>query len=167
MRAYLSLGSNIGDRLANLQAAVNFLDLRAGKVLRISGVYETAPLYVLDQAPFYNAVAEVETALPPIELLKALKAIEAEIGRVPRRKHGPREIDIDILCAIDESGSSVRINEKSLTMPHPQMTERRFVLEPLRDMDPNLVPKSGLPKQKLLGQHVELLADVKLSIHRD
>ncbi len=167
MRAYLSLGSNVGDRLANLQAAVNFLDLRAGRVSKISRVYETAPLYVLDQAAFYNAVIEIETDLEPLALLTRIKEIEDEVGRIPRQRWGPREIDVDILCVIDDQNSQVRVNLKELTLPHPHMAERRFVIDPLKEMAEFLLPKTGLDKKKLMLQHVKVVEEAKLSIHRD
>jgi 2-amino-4-hydroxy-6-hydroxymethyldihydropteridine diphosphokinase len=166
MRAILGLGSNVGDRLASLQAAVNFLDLRAGKVIKISGVWETSPVYVIDQDPFYNAVIEIDTTLEPEALLEVCKAVEDEVGRIPRSKWGPREIDIDLLYLLDDDGASVRVNSASLQVPHPRMGERRFVIEPLREVDPLLIPRM-LDKQLLVRQNAQLVEDAKLSIHRD
>lgn len=166
MRAILGLGSNVGDRLANLQAAVNFIDLRAGKVLRISSVWETSPVYVIDQDPFYNAVIEIDTSLDPEALLEVCKKVEDEVGRIPRSKWGPREIDIDLLYLLEEDGSSVRVNSATLQVPHPRMGERRFVIEPLREVDPLLIPRL-LDKQLLVRQNACVVEGAKLSIHRD
>lgn len=166
MRAILGLGSNVGDRLVNLQAAVNFLDLRAGKVVKISSVWETAPLYVLDQDPFYNAVIEIETSLDPEGLLLICKAIEAEVGRTGTGRWGPREIDIDILTVLGDDGSAVRVNSATLQTPHPRIAERRFVIEPLREVDPTLVP-AAVNKESIVRQRAERVADAELFIHRD
>ena len=165
-RAYLGLGSNVGDRLVNLQAAVNFIDLRVGKVTKISGVWETSPVYVINQDSFYNAVVEVESNLTPQELLESCKAIEAEVGRIMRPRWGPREIDIDLITLVSETGEVVRVNTPSLQLPHPRIGERRFVIEPLREIDPALIP-TPLDKQALMRQKAELVKDAKLSIHRD
>jgi 2-amino-4-hydroxy-6-hydroxymethyldihydropteridine diphosphokinase len=166
MRAVLGLGSNVGDRLANLQAAVNFLDLRAGRVLKISGVWETSPVYVIDQDAFYNAVIEIDTSLDPEGLLEVCKSVEEEVGRIPRSKWGPREIDIDLLYLLDEDGASVRVNSATLQVPHPRMGERRFVIEPLREVDPLLIPRA-LDKQLLVRQNAQKVEGAKLSVHRD
>jgi 2-amino-4-hydroxy-6-hydroxymethyldihydropteridine diphosphokinase len=156
----------VGDRLANLQAAVNFLDLRAGRVLRISGVWETSPVYVIDQDAFYNAVIEIDTSLDPEGLLEVCKSVEEEVGRIPRSKWGPREIDIDLLYLLDEDGASVRVNSATLQVPHPRMGERRFVIEPLREVDPLLIPRA-LDKQLLVRQNAQKVEGAKLSVHRD
>jgi 2-amino-4-hydroxy-6-hydroxymethyldihydropteridine diphosphokinase len=167
MRAYLGLGSNVGDRLANLQAAVNTLDLRAGKVIAMSRVYETAPLYVLNQPLFYNAAVAVETTLEPAALLSCVKAIEEELGRTPGEQYGPRLIDIDILTVVGDDGEQVRLTQEGLTLPHPRIAERRFVLEPMRDIAQEVMPKRGLDKEKLNLQAVHVVEGAELSIHRD
>jgi 2-amino-4-hydroxy-6-hydroxymethyldihydropteridine diphosphokinase len=156
----------VGDRLASLQAAVNFLDLRAGKVLRISSVWETSPVYVIDQDSFYNAVIEIDTPLEPEALLEVCKKVEEEVGRIPRSKWGPREIDIDVLWLLGEDGASVRVNSATLQVPHPRIGERRFVIEPLREVDPLLIPRI-LDKQLLVRQNAKMVEGAKLSIHRD
>ncbi len=166
MRAILGLGSNVGDRLSNLQAAVNFVDLRAGKVRKISSVWETSPVYVINQDPFYNAVVDIETTFAPEELLTACKEIEREVGRVMRNRWGPREIDIDVLAMIDDEGKLLQVNSPSLQLPHPRIGERRFVIEPLREVDPSLIPKQ-LQKELLVRQKASIVPDAKLSIHRD
>lgn len=166
MKAYLGLGSNVGDRLAHLQAAVNFIDLRAGKVLEISKVYETSPLYVTNQDHFYNAVICIETQMRPKELLECCKNIEREVGRVSREQYGPREIDIDLLMMFNDNNEPIIMNEEGLLLPHPRIHERMFVIEPLRDIAPELVPSQGLQKDILVKQQVKQL-DAVLSIHRD
>ena len=125
---YLSLGSNIGDREANLEAAIERL-----APVRRSPVYETEPVDYVNQRWFLNLVVEVETTLFPMQLLARTQKIERELGRVRGVPKGPRTIDIDILLY----GTSVIESEK-LTVPHPRMAERRFVLAPLADLAPDL-----------------------------
>jgi 2-amino-4-hydroxy-6-hydroxymethyldihydropteridine diphosphokinase len=130
VRGYLGLGSNEGDRLANLRAARDRL-ARSLSVTASSSVYETAPQgEVLDQADFLNAVVEVETELGPHELLEVCKEVERELGREPGGvRHGPRPIDVDLLMLGD-----LRVADERLTLPHPEITSRRFVLEPLLEL---------------------------------
>ncbi len=140
MRGYLGLGSNEGDRLANLRAARERL---AGEVevVASSSVYETAPQgEVTDQADFLNAVVEIETDLEPHDLLDLLKRVERELGREPGGvRHGPRPIDVDLLILGD-----LRVADERLTLPHPEITSRRFVLEPLLElMDDQRVERLG------------------------
>lgn len=131
---YLSLGSNLGDRAQNLRAAIDGLS-RAGVVVRrVSSVYETAPVDLLDQPMFHNLVVDAETALMPRQLLKLIARLERELGRQRTVAKGPRTIDIDILFY----GSSV-IDTPDLIVPHPRIAERRFVLEPLAEIAPDLV----------------------------
>jgi 2-amino-4-hydroxy-6-hydroxymethyldihydropteridine diphosphokinase len=125
---YLSLGSNIGDREANLRAAIDRL-----RPLRQSPIYETAPVDYTDQRWFLNLVVEVETALFPRQLLACTQRIERELGRVRTISKGPRTLDIDILLY----GNAV-IGLPTLQVPHPRMAERRFVLAPLADLAPDL-----------------------------
>jgi 2-amino-4-hydroxy-6-hydroxymethyldihydropteridine diphosphokinase len=138
---YLGLGSNVGDRRANLTAAVRALPDHGVQVLASSSVYETEPVgLVLDQRDFYNACLRIETALGPEELLDACKAVERELGRAaggPR--HGPRVIDVDVLLLDGVSYSSER-----LTLPHPEVRSRRFVLVPLLELDPDLALAGAL-----------------------
>ena len=130
--AYLGLGSNQGDRLANLRAAVAALDRRGIRVVRRSSVYETeAVAEAAGQRDFLNACVEVETALAPDELLEACKAVERELGRAtPRRRHAPRPIDVDVLLLEDGEHRS-----EWLTVPHPDLLQRRFALLPLLELD--------------------------------
>ncbi|MGE5548624.1 MAG: 2-amino-4-hydroxy-6-hydroxymethyldihydropteridine diphosphokinase [Solirubrobacterales bacterium] len=129
---YLGLGTNLGDRFANLKAAVAALE-GVGAVEALSRVYETAPLYVTDQPAFLNMAARATTELAPLELLRRLKAIEDELGRVASVRYGPRLIDLDILLYEGEV-----VDGTELTIPHPRLPERRFALEPLADIAPSL-----------------------------
>jgi len=129
---YLSLGSNVGDREANLRSAIE--RLRAvGKVEAVSSFYETEPVEFTAQPWFLNCVVELNTEKMPKQLLGRILAIEQEMGRRRTLKKGPRTIDIDILLF----GSSI-IEAKGLTVPHPAMHERRFVLEPLTEIAPDV-----------------------------
>lgn len=131
--AHLSLGSNLGDREANLRAAIVAMPATGMKVLRISGLYETEPVDFLDQPWFLNCVVEVETALKPIALLRALHKIEAQMGSKKPFPKGPRLIDLDILLYGDET-----VTTSALQIPHPRMHQRRFVLVPLAEIAPNV-----------------------------
>jgi 2-amino-4-hydroxy-6-hydroxymethyldihydropteridine diphosphokinase len=132
---YLGLGSNIGDRRANLQAAI--LDLWTHDVVPLasSSVYETEPVgEVLDQREFYNACLRIETPLAPEALLDACKAVERALGREPGGvRHGPRPIDVDVLLI-----EGVEHESERLRLPHREVTTRRFVLVPLLELDPDL-----------------------------
>jgi 2-amino-4-hydroxy-6-hydroxymethyldihydropteridine diphosphokinase len=140
MRGFLGLGSNVGDSRANLEAAVAELPRHGVTVLRSSSVYETEPVgLVLDQPDFLNACVEIETALDPEALLDACKAVERAVGRAtggPR--HGPRVIDVDLLLLGDTEYASER-----LTLPHAEVSSRRFVLEPLLELSPDLTLPGG------------------------
>jgi 2-amino-4-hydroxy-6-hydroxymethyldihydropteridine diphosphokinase len=144
---YLGLGSNEGDRLHNLRAARNALVLNEVAVEAVSSVYETAPQgEVLDQPDFLNAAVRVRTALGPEELLDAVKAVERDLGRDPGgARHGPRPIDVDVLLLGDLVYSSDR-----LSLPHPEVASRRFVLEPLLELDPGLTLPDGTALAPLL-----------------
>jgi len=138
---YLGLGSNVGDRRGHLQAAVDALPAHGVEVLASSSVYETEPVgEVLDQPDFLNACIRVRTALEPEALLGACKAVERELGRPGGgARHGPRPIDVDLLLLGDETFRSDR-----LSLPHEQVTSRRFVLVPLLELAPGLVvPDAG------------------------
>lgn len=130
-RVYLSLGSNIGDRAANLRSAIEELD-RFGKVAAVSSLYETEPVEVTNQPWFLNCAVSLDTEKTPGQLLSALLEIERTMGRLRTQQKGPRKIDIDILLFGDSS-----VNTGSLTIPHPAMHERRFVLEPLAEIAPD------------------------------
>jgi len=138
--AFLGLGSNVGDRMANLNAALERLrSTPSVEVLRASSVYETEPLgEVADQRDFYNAAVEVRSALEPHRLLDECKRIEGELGRRPGPRHGPRPIDVDLLLV----GETTLADER-LVLPHPEVTRRRFVLVPLLELDPELALPDG------------------------
>ena len=130
VRAFIGLGSNLGDRLANLSDAVARLAKTGGvTVTRVSRIYETAPVGP-PQPDYLNAVAEVRTSLPARVLLEALLAIEADLGRVRGERWGPRIIDLDLLTYGREE-----IDEPGLAVPHPRMHERTFVLVPLLELE--------------------------------
>jgi len=140
LKGYLGLGSNVGDRLANLLAAVAALRERGVTVLAASSVYETAPQgEILDQPDFLNAAIEIDTELGPEELLDACKDVERALGRESGRpRHSPRPIDVDLLLLGDLEYRSER-----LTLPHAEVSSRRFVLEPLLELDPDLKLPNG------------------------
>jgi 2-amino-4-hydroxy-6-hydroxymethyldihydropteridine diphosphokinase len=149
---YLGLGSNVGDRRANLQAAVELLWTHRVTVLASSSVYETEPVgEVTDQRPFYNACVRVETDLHPEGLLDACKAVERTLGRELQGepgyvRHGPRPIDVDLLLLGEDGYESER-----LVLPHREVTARRFVLIPLLELDPEL----ELPGRGRAADHLE------------
>jgi 2-amino-4-hydroxy-6-hydroxymethyldihydropteridine diphosphokinase len=149
VRGYLGLGSNQGDRLAALRAARDALRGHGVEVIGASSVYETAPQgEVEDQPDFLNACLEVETELRPEDLLDACKAVERELGRVPGgARHGPRPIDVDVLLL----GGVEHISER-LTLPHPEVRSRRFVLEPLLELEPELELPGGARLRDDLGR---------------
>ncbi len=151
--AYLALGSNLGDRLSTLQHAVDLLSARAGiEVVRSSRVYETDPVGP-PQPAYLNAVIEVRTDLEPLGLLEACRAVEAELGRVRDERWGPRTLDVDVLTYDERT-----VDEPDLTIPHPRMHERGFVLVPLGELDPDPMLPGGrslaglrLPPGAVLG----------------
>ena len=127
---YLSTGSNLNRRLANLNLVSRLLDMHGNiQVMRASKVYETEPWGYEEQPMFLNQVIEIETDLPPGDLLKCLKQTEKEVGRQPTFKYGPRVMDIDIVFYGDRV-----VDEEKLIIPHPQLTERAFVLVPLAEL---------------------------------
>ena len=145
-RGFLGLGSNVGDRLANLRAARDALPVT---VVASSSVYETEPQgEVLDQPDFLNAAIEIETELGPEELLDACKAVERELGREGGgERHGPRPIDVDLLLL-----DGVEHRSERLTLPHAEVKSRRFVLEPLIELDAALALPDGTRLADVLEQ---------------
>jgi 2-amino-4-hydroxy-6-hydroxymethyldihydropteridine diphosphokinase len=138
VEVYLGLGANTGDRRANLEKALGLLGERLC-IDMVSSVYETEPVGYEDQPPFLNAVCCVTTDIGPLQLLSLVKGIEATMGRVPNFTDGPRPIDIDIIIY----GKLVMVDPE-LTIPHPRMGERAFVLVPLAEIAPDLIhPFSG------------------------
>jgi 2-amino-4-hydroxy-6-hydroxymethyldihydropteridine diphosphokinase len=155
---YLGLGSNEGDRLGNLRAARDALARRGIRVSASSSVYETAPQgEVLDQPDFLNACLQIETELDPEGLLDACKGVERELGRaLGGRRHAPRPIDVDVLLL-----GGLDLRSERLTLPHPEVTSRRFVLEPLLELDHSLRLPNGTPladaMDRVAGQRVRLV----------
>lgn len=144
IRAFIGLGSNLGDRLANLQEAVRRLSKTDGvRVTRLSRVFETSAVGPA-QPDFLNAVAEVRTALSPRELLAASLRIEEEMGRVRLERWGPRVIDLDLL-----NYGRMKIDEQGLTVPHPRMHERAFVLVPLFELEADPLLPGDRPARSL------------------
>jgi 2-amino-4-hydroxy-6-hydroxymethyldihydropteridine diphosphokinase len=134
--AFLGLGSNLGNREQSLEDAIVAINETIGiHVIQRSSIYETEPVGVTTQPMFLNLVLKIETNLDPQMLLSVVKQIETRLGRQPRYRWGPREIDIDILL-YDE----LEVNEPNLRIPHPRMWEREFVLNPLREIAPEKVP---------------------------
>ena len=156
---YLGLGSNVGDRRAHLEAAVQVLPRHGVDVLATSSVYETEPVgEVLDQREFLNACARVATALGAEDLLDACKAVERELGREAGGvRHGPRPIDVDLLLLGDDGWDSDR-----LRVPHAEIARRRFVLVPLLELDPGLT----LPDGTRLADALAALPDGRQAVHR-
>lgn len=147
-KVFLSLGSNIGDRAANIIRALDALEKLGVRVTRQSSLYETEPVEFREQDWFLNSVVEAQTELEPLELLDAVLAVERSLGRERRVPKGPRLIDIDILLY----GDSV-IHTPEIDIPHPRMTARRFVLVPFTEIAPSAL-------HPVLGQSIaELLAE--------
>jgi len=152
--AYLSLGSNLGDREGYLRKALSLLAGDDLVIARVSSVYGTEPMELRAQSWFLNIVAEIRTSLDPLGLLRRCQQAEADLGRKRTIPKGPRTVDIDILLYGD------RVIEKpDIVVPHPAMAERRFVLEPLAEIAPNLtIPKSGKKVSDLLaGVHSQVV----------
>jgi len=154
-RAYLGLGSNLGDRLANLRRAVDLLGAHDGiSVTRSSRVYETAPVGP-PQPDYLNAVVAIGTTLSPRELLEACLSVETEMGRVRAQRWGPRVIDVDLLTY-----DAREVHEEGLDVPHPRMHERAFVLAPLLELDADpMLP--GSRSVASLRMPAGLLTDVR------
>jgi len=130
MRAFLGLGSNLGDRLAHLRRAVASLP----DLVAVSDLYETDPVGGPEQGPYLNLVVELGTSLGPRELLVLAQRLETEAGRVREVRWGPRTLDVDVLWL-----EGVTVDEPDLIVPHPRLWERRFVLAPLAELAPDLV----------------------------
>jgi 2-amino-4-hydroxy-6-hydroxymethyldihydropteridine diphosphokinase len=147
VKAYIGLGANLGDREATMRRALELLARDGIEVVAVSAFRETDPVGYVDQPRFLNAAAALETELSPRDLLDRLLAVERELGRTrdgPR--FGPRTIDLDVLLYGDEV-----VDEPGLTVPHPRLAERAFALEPLAELDPELVVPGAGPVSALLA----------------
>jgi 2-amino-4-hydroxy-6-hydroxymethyldihydropteridine diphosphokinase len=160
---YLGLGSNVGNRPGHLRAAIEALPHHGVEVQAFSSVYETEPVgEVLDQPEFLNAAIRISTALEPERLLDVCKAIEIERGRTLGPRHGPRPLDVDLLILGD-----IELATDRLTLPHPEVRNRRFVLAPLLELDPDLTLPDGTALADCLAtlpageQEVNLLGPLK------
>lgn len=143
---FVGLGSNINDPVWQLHSAIREIDeIHDAALVSVSPFYQTVPVGILDQPPFVNAVVQVETTLSPQDFLRQLSAIESDHGRIRAEKNGPRTLDLDILIF-----NEWRIDDGNLTIPHPRMHERAFVLVPLLDIAPAVyVPGKGPARQLL------------------
>jgi 2-amino-4-hydroxy-6-hydroxymethyldihydropteridine diphosphokinase len=152
-RAYIGLGSNLGDREATLREALRRLgELNGIAVVAVSSFRETDPVGVLDQPRFVNAAAELETSLRPHDLLDRLLEVERALGRdrAQEERWGPRTVDLDLLLYGDET-----VDEPGLEVPHPRLAERAFVLEPLLELDLELRLPNGRPLRELGASELE------------
>ena len=140
---YLLLGSNLGDRLHHLNLATKYITDKVGPIVRSSSIYETDPWGIESQPVFYNQVIEIDSELNPESLLAKINDIEQEIGRIRYQKWGSRIIDIDILYY-----GEVKLSNVHLQIPHPENQNRRFVLEPICEIAPDLIHPVFLVSQK-------------------
>lgn len=148
MKAYLSLGSNMGNRGFNLEESCRKLATHPEiKVLKESGIYETKPWGLEDQPDFWNQALEIETSLSPLDVLDACQDIENSLGRVRSIRWGPRTIDIDLLSYDNKAWKDER-----LILPHPRMEQREFVLAPLREIAPDFILLSGRAVSEVQGE---------------
>ena len=153
-RAFVGLGSNLGDRLAALHFAVKRVAALEGcTLIRVSTVYETQPWGRSEQPPFLNAVLEIHTSLAPCLLLSELLAVESEYGRVRKRRWDARTLDMDVLAV-----GNTRTSTAACTIPHPRLSERRFVLCPWAEIAPEFVVPGLVEVQKLHQQCADPLA---------
>ncbi|WP_061310280.1 2-amino-4-hydroxy-6-hydroxymethyldihydropteridine diphosphokinase [Clostridium botulinum] len=132
--AYVAFGSNMGEKENYIKRALENMEERGMKIIKVSSIYETEPYGVLDQDSFLNGVVKIETNLTPEDLIGELLNIEKQLDRVRERRWGPRTIDLDIIFYDD-----LIINEKDLVIPHKDMENREFVLKPLCDIDENFI----------------------------
>jgi len=149
MRAFIGLGSNLGDRAQYLKEAISALEGPEIKIVAGSRIYETEPWGVMDQPQYWNQVIEIETTHEPIDLLHVCQGIEHQLGRERKVHWGPRTIDIDLLIYDNRANES-----EELRLPHPYIEERAFVLAPLREIAPTLVLPSGRSIQVVFGEGI-------------
>lgn len=156
-KVFIGLGSNLGNRIENLRKALLMLETNGAEIVKVSGLYETEPVETEEpQPPYLNAVAEIVTDLPLTKLLDLLEEIERQLGRTEKGKKKPRTIDLDILWAEGE-----RIKSERLTVPHPRLWKRAFVLIPLSEIVEELDGKSVTKMAQILAeqQQVRKIAD--------
>ncbi|HEY8388543.1 MAG TPA: 2-amino-4-hydroxy-6-hydroxymethyldihydropteridine diphosphokinase [Parasegetibacter sp.] len=157
-RVFLLTGGNLGEKRSNLLKAADLIEKKVGEIIRRSSLYETEAWGKTDQPAFLNQVLEIETPVSAQAVLDSILSIEEEMGRFRQEKYGPRIIDIDILFYNDE-----QYRLPQLTVPHPRIQDRRFVLEPLAEIAPELAhPVLKLSIQELLDQCFDTLAVRKL-----
>lgn len=164
-RCVLSIGSNVGDRAAHLQAALDALPGLGIRPVAVSPVYETAPVGGPDQGPYLNAVAIVETDAEPRAVLEACHVVEAQRDRRRELRWGPRTLDVDVIAYDD-----LRQDDPHLTLPHPRAAARRFVCVPWLDIDPAASLPEGPVRQLAEGQHDQVVVrrdDVALDLRGD
>lgn len=143
--AFLGIGSNLGDKQGHIRTGLQKVGERAGRLKKISGIYETEPWGTEGQDNYYNLVVEVETPLLPLQLLQVMRQIELECGRERKERWGSRTLDIDLLFFED-----YRFTMPDLTVPHPRLTERNFVLYPMAEISGNFIhPGNGLTLSEL------------------
>ena len=149
-RAYVGLGANLGPREVTLLRAADLLAAADGvEVVAVAQLRETEPVGLVEQPPFLNGAVAIDTSLPPRALLDLLLEIERSLGRVRGERWGPRTIDLDLLAYGDE-----RVEEEGLHVPHPRLHERRFALEPLAELDPELeIPGLGTVSELIAALH--------------
>ncbi|HOA34887.1 MAG TPA: 2-amino-4-hydroxy-6-hydroxymethyldihydropteridine diphosphokinase [Bacillota bacterium] len=146
--AFIGLGSNLGDRMGYLREALTRLEQEPVRLGKVSPLYETEPVGGPLQGPYLNACATFETALSPVSLLRRLQQIETALGRVRRERWGPRTVDLDLLVY-----GNVIMRTPSLELPHPRLAERDFVLQPLKDIAPELlIPGTGKTVSQLVHE---------------
>jgi 2-amino-4-hydroxy-6-hydroxymethyldihydropteridine diphosphokinase len=146
--ACIGLGSNLGDKIANIQTAIEALDVSFGcRVERVSSMWESKPVGITDQPDFVNAVVRLSTTLTPNDLLEVCLNTEKQMGRVREVRWGPRNIDIDILLY-----DNLSIAAEKLTLPHPRMLERAFVMLPLAEIDPEISLSGGVTVRQAVKQ---------------
>ncbi len=155
-KLFLITGGNIGDRKRNLETAAALIQKQIGKIMRLSAIYETEAWGITNQPAFYNQVLEIETLLSPREVLDLILKIEEEMGRKRSIKNAARNIDIDILFFNNEI-----INEHNLTIPHPEIINRRFVLLPLLELEPHKIhPALNKSIQELFSETKDKLGAI-------
>jgi 2-amino-4-hydroxy-6-hydroxymethyldihydropteridine diphosphokinase len=152
IRAYVGLGANLGDCEGTIRRALELLDAEGIELVAVSTLRETDPVGFPDQPPFLNGAVAVDTELTPRELLERLLEVERELGRVRGEgpRYGPRTIDLDLLLYGD-----LVVDEPGLTVPHPRLAERRFALEPLHELDPDLRLPDGRAVRELLSSQLQ------------